>query len=60
MSYKIILVRFNNSKHKIECNTKEVKDIYVSSAIRNWRSEKTAEIKVNGTQVWKMPKNHKK
>lgn len=60
MSFKIVLVKFNNSKEKITCKTKEVADIYISSAKTNWRSEKIAEIKINGTQVWKMPKNHKK
>lgn len=60
MAFKITLVKFNNKKEVIECKSKEIKDIYVRMAMTNWRSEKIAEIKVNGSQVWKMPKNHKK
>lgn len=60
MAFKITLIKFNNTKENIKCNTEEAKNIYVYSAITNWRSEKIAEIKVNGSKVWKMPKNHKK
>lgn len=60
MSFKIVLVKFNSSKEKITCNTKEVANIYISAAKTNWRSKKIAKIEVNGTEVWKMPKNHKK
>ena len=60
MTFKITLVKFNNTKEKIKCNTKEVKDIYVSDAKTNWRSRKIAVIQVNGSEVWRCPKNHKK
>jgi hypothetical protein len=60
MSFKITLIKFNNTKEHITYNTKEVKDIHVNMAKTNWRSKKIAVIKVNGTEVWRCPKNHKK
>lgn len=51
MAFKITLVKFNNKKEVIECKSEEIKDIYVRMAMTNWRSEKIAEIKVNGSQV---------
>lgn len=53
MAFRITLVKFNNTKETIKCNTEEAKNIYVSDAKTNWRSKKIAVIKVNGSEVWR-------
>jgi len=58
--FRIVLIKFNNTKETIKCNEEIVKKVYVSDAVNNWRSKKIAEVKVNGYSVWKMPRNHKK